>query len=77
MFRTAKLLAIGMCLIVAMSVFGEDNASKQKVKKAPGVGDMAPDFKLKGTDGKDYKLSDFKGKSGVVVAWYPKALTGG
>ena len=41
------------------------------------VGDKAPDFTLKGTDGKTYKLSDFKGKQPVVVAWYPKALTGG
>ncbi len=41
------------------------------------VGDQAPDFTLKGTDGKTYKLSDFKGKQAVVVAWYPKALTGG
>lgn len=41
------------------------------------VGDPAPDFSLKGSDGKTYKLSDFKGKQAVVVAWYPKALTGG
>ena len=41
------------------------------------VGDQAPDFTLKGSDGKTYKLSDFKGKKAVVVAWYPKALTGG
>lgn len=41
------------------------------------VGDKAPDFTLKGTDGKTHKLSDYKGKQAVVVAWYPKALTGG
>lgn len=44
---------------------------------APKVGDPAPDFKLVGTDGKTYTLSQFKGKSAVVIAWYPKALTGG
>lgn len=77
MFRTAKLVAIGVCLVAAMSVFAEDNSAKQKVKKELAVGDVAPEFELKGTDGKVYKLSDFKGKSGVVVAWYPKALTGG
>jgi thioredoxin-dependent peroxiredoxin len=41
------------------------------------VGDDAPDFKLQGSDGKTYKLSDFKGKQAVVVAWYPKAMTSG
>ena len=40
-------------------------------------GDPAPDFELVGSDGKTYKLSDFKGKSAVVVAWFPKAFTGG
>lgn len=41
------------------------------------VGDKAPDFELKGSDGKTYKLSEFKGKKPVVVAWYPKAFTPG
>ena len=41
------------------------------------VGDMAPDFKLQASDGKTYRLSDFKGKKAVVVAWFPKAFTSG
>lgn len=41
------------------------------------VGDMAPDFALQGTDGKTHKLSDYRGKSSVVVAWFPKAFTQG
>lgn len=41
------------------------------------VGDKAPDFKLKASDGKEYTLSQFKGKSAVVIAWYPKAMTRG
>jgi len=43
----------------------------------PAVGDDAPDFTLTGSDGKEYKLSDFEGKQAMVVAWYPKAFTGG
>ena len=39
-------------------------------------GDKAPDFSLPGTDGKTHKLSDYKGKT-VVLAWFPKAFTGG
>ena len=40
------------------------------------VGDMAPDFALPGSDGKIHKLSEYKGKT-VVLAWFPKAFTGG
>lgn len=52
------------------------DAEKDK-KKEIKVGAKAPDFKLKGSDGKTYKLSDFKGKKGVVIAWYPRAATRG
>ncbi|MBI2826680.1 MAG: peroxiredoxin [Planctomycetia bacterium] len=41
------------------------------------VGDPAPDFSMKGTDGKTYKLADYKGKQAVVLAWFPKAKTPG
>ena len=39
-------------------------------------GDVAPAFSLPGTDGKTHKLSDYKGRA-VVIAWFPKAFTGG
>jgi peroxiredoxin Q/BCP len=41
------------------------------------VGDPAPDFELPGSDGKTHRLSDYKGKQAVVLAWFPKAFTGG
>jgi hypothetical protein len=40
-------------------------------------GDAAPDFELPGSDGGTYRLRDFAGKRAVVVAWFPKAFTGG
>ena len=41
------------------------------------VGDVAPAFELPGTDGKTYKLADLTKDQVVVVAWFPKAKTGG
>jgi peroxiredoxin Q/BCP len=41
------------------------------------VGAKAPGFSLPGSDGKTYKLADFQKKKVVVLAWYPKAFTGG
>jgi len=42
---------------------------------APGA--KAPDFALKGSDGKTYTLSQFVGQRGVVLAWFPRAFTPG
>ena len=41
------------------------------------VGQAAPNFTLRATDGKTYKLSDFKGQKNVVLAIYVLAFTGG
>jgi peroxiredoxin Q/BCP len=60
-------------LIAVLAALFITNINAEPLK----VGDKAPDFTLKGTDGKTHKLSDYKGKQPVVLAWYPKALTGG
>jgi hypothetical protein len=39
-------------------------------------GDPAPDFALAGSDGQTHVLSTYRGKH-VVLAWFPKAFTGG
>jgi hypothetical protein len=41
------------------------------------VGDEAPDFTLNSSLKKQIKLSDFRGKQGVVLAFFPAAFTGG
>jgi peroxiredoxin Q/BCP len=52
-------------------------AARLSAAAVPEIGDQAPDFKLPGSDGKTYKLEDFKEKKAVVIAWFPKAFTGG
>ena len=39
-------------------------------------GDVAPLFALSGSDGRVYRLADMRGHT-VVLAWFPKAFTGG
>jgi peroxiredoxin len=39
------------------------------------VGDFAPDFELKSHLGNSVKLSDFRGKQNVFIAFYPLAWT--
>ena len=64
------------CLFMVCALALRGDAAEKETKMLK-IGDVAPGFELKGTDGKSYKLVDFKGKSAVIVAWYPKALTGG
>jgi thioredoxin-dependent peroxiredoxin len=67
---------LGTILASAFCVLGFAGANNvQAADLKPG--DAAPAFEMKGSDGKTYKLSDFKGKQAVVIAWYPKAFTGG
>ncbi len=63
-----------MCLVVAVGLLLACAAARA-AELAPG--DPAPEFSLPGSDGKSYTLSDFKGKQAVVLAWFPKAFTGG
>jgi peroxiredoxin Q/BCP len=68
---TAALVAIAAATLAAQTPAPGGTPVELK------VGDQAPDFSLQASDGKTYKLSDFKGKKAVVVAWFPKALTAG
>ncbi len=40
------------------------------------VGQLAPEFELQGSDGKTHRLEDYRGRA-VVLAWFPRAFTGG
>ncbi len=62
--------SVGLVLLASASVRGQGQGELKP-------GDPAPAFTLEGSDGKTYSLADFKGKRAVVLAWFPKAFTGG
>ena len=70
-----KLMSV-LCLsaTLAGALFAQ-NAPPPKTNLK--VGDMAPDFTLPSTAGKPVTLSEFRGKSAVVLAFFPAAFTGG
>lgn len=67
MIRVIKNLALLSTIFITTGLF----AAELK------VGDQAPDFKLVGSDGETYTLSQFKDKQNVIIAWFPKAFTSG
>lgn len=44
-------------------------------RKPPGIGDEAPDFRLKGPGGAFVTLSEYRGQKHVVLAFYPLAFS--
>lgn len=71
----AKRLFSALTLL-GLTFFSRGAAEDAKVKKELAPGDPAPPFRMQGSDGKTYSLADLKGRA-VVLAWYPKAFTGG
>ena len=68
-----RIISIGCLWLVSIAAPSFAFAFADDLK----VGDKAPEFSLKGSDGKTHKLSDYRGKKAVVLAWFPKAFTGG
>jgi hypothetical protein len=70
------LLLLSLMSPIVRPLYAADQPPPPKLK----VGDVAPDFKLQyftGEDLKDVKLSDYRGKKNVVVAFFIFAFTGG
>jgi peroxiredoxin Q/BCP len=64
-------------LVVGTAVFGLCSTALTAGSNGPTIGDQAPAFELPGSDGATYRLADFRDKQVVVLAWFPKAFTGG
>jgi hypothetical protein len=81
MMRVLMVAAAG--LMLAGAAMAQTPATGQAPTAAPApvltvkAGDAAPAFSLPGSDGKTHSLAEFAGKEAVVLAWYPKAFTGG
>ena len=66
-----KMRAWALAALGCWAVFAADDAG------GPAAGTVAPPFELAGSDGSVHRLADHAGKRAVVLAWFPKAFTGG
>ena len=64
-------------LTAALGVIGTGVGRAQGHPVELKVGDVAPAFSLVGSDGKTHTLAESNGKRAVVLAWFPKAFSGG
>jgi thioredoxin-dependent peroxiredoxin len=73
-----KLLSRILSAVAAVALLSTAANGQQPVAGQPElkIGDTAPDFTLPASDGQTYSLAKLKGKY-VVLAWFPKAFTGG
>lgn len=71
--------ACALGLLLGMAVQSTAIAQDEPViaKTTLKAGDVAPDFTLLGNDWKKVKLSDYRGKKNVILAFYVLAFTGG
>lgn len=78
--RRRQRIALSASILVAAAGLlwcAEETTMTDQQSKALAVGDEAPAFTLPGSDGVEHSLSDHLGKRAVVLAWFPKAFTGG
>jgi len=72
-----KKILLMLAAIAAFASFAFAQGAPAPPPMKLKVGDMAPDFTLPDTAGNKVKLSDFRGKNNVVLAFFVLAFTGG
>lgn len=85
MSKTKLVVFLGAALVVGLIAgFGVATATRPTARGSAAsqiqnarlqVGDAAPDFRLPDHAGGYVRLSDFRGKKNVVIAFYPAAFT--
>ena len=71
------MLTAGLSCGLIIAQAPQAKAPASNVKTNAKIGEMAPDFTLQSTTGKDITLSGYRGKKNVVLAFIVKAFTGG
>ena len=67
----AATAGLAVAVVAGITGFGQSGGAELN------VGDLAPAFNLPGSDGQTHQLADHRGTRAVVLAWFPKAFTGG
>ncbi len=75
--RRVALLLLGLLAAGAGTASAAGPQKEAIAKTFLKAGDAAPDFTLLDTSFKPVKLSDFRGKKDVILAFYVLAFTGG
>jgi cytochrome oxidase Cu insertion factor (SCO1/SenC/PrrC family) len=82
--RFKSLSTLALAGMTAVAIAQQPTApAKTEAAKPPAphthlkVGDLAPDFTLRDQNNQPVKLSDFRGKKNVVLAFYVLAFTDG
>lgn len=76
----AGIVAVGLAGACREAPAPGEKGTASSTTAAPrplSIGDQAPEFSLPGSDGKQYRLADYRGRQAVVLAWFSKAFTEG
>jgi len=76
--KQVVISVLGLLLLVLGAATPPAAAQEEAIAKTNlKVGDVAPDFTLLSNQWKQVKLSDYRGKKNVILAFYVLAFTGG
>jgi len=76
--KQVVISALGLLLLMFGAAASPAAAQEEAIARTNlKVGDTAPDFTLLSNQWKQVKLSDYRGKKNVILAFYVLAFTGG